>query len=145
MLTVRRACQEGGGYVDLRRMSMRCDPIHVEAAPRAVHYCHCSMCRRATGGPFAVIVWVAAQGVRWQCGTPRYRRSSRLARRSFCEHCGTPISLQYDDSPELGLMVGAFDDPNLLEPTYHYGIEGRLKWCDAGGSLPRGQETREVL
>lgn len=28
----------------------------VNAAPR-VHYCHCDMCRRATGSAFAVLAW----------------------------------------------------------------------------------------
>jgi hypothetical protein len=117
----------------------------VETSPRSVHYCHCSMCRRATGGPFAVIVWFPVTAVRWQSAHPQSRASSAIARRSFCSTCGTPIFLQYTDSDELGFMVGTFDDPNKFVPQYHYGIEGRLQWVDAGALLPPGRETEEVL
>jgi hypothetical protein len=103
------------------------------------------MCRRATGGPFAVIVWVPSSAVRWEAALPQSRSSSRIARRSFCNECGTPIHLEYYGSDELGFMVGSFDDPNAFAPQYHYGIEGRLKWADAGALLPPGRETEEVL
>jgi hypothetical protein len=45
------------------------------------------------------------------------------------------IFVQYNHSNEIGFMVGSFDDPNTFVPQYHYGIEGRLKWTDAGASL----------
>jgi hypothetical protein len=103
------------------------------------------MCRRATGGPFAVIVWIPSVAVRWEAARPQSRPSSRIACRAFCNTCGSPIYLAYNDSDELGFMVGSFDDPNAFAPQYHYGIEGRLKWADAGASLPHGRETEEVL
>lgn len=99
--------------------------------------------RRATGGPFAVIVWVPSIAVRWEALPPKSRRSSRIARRSFCNACGTPIFLQYYHTDELGFMVGSFDEPNAFAPQYHYGIEGKLRWADAGASLPPGRETEE--
>ena len=115
------------------------------ATVRAVHYCHCSMCRRATGGPLAVIVWIPKAEVRWRSNAPESRASSEIARRSFCPRCGTPISLQYNNSDEIGFMVGCLDDPDRFEPTYHYGIEGRLRWCDAGSSLSERRVTQEQL
>jgi hypothetical protein len=103
------------------------------------------MCRRATGGPCAVIVWIPVTAVRWETALPQTRASSRIACRSFCSTCGTPIFLQYNHSNEIGFMVGSFDEPNTFAPQYHYGIEGRLKWMDAGAPLPPGRETEEIL
>src|SRR5262245_5946218 len=105
-------------------------------SPSRVHYFHCGMCRRATGSAFAVLAWVPRGEVKWMSGEPTVRRSSPI------RHCGTPLFLQYDVSPEVALMLGAFDRPDDWVPTYHYGVEGRLPWIDCGSEL-RGKATKE--
>jgi hypothetical protein len=109
----------------------------IAAGPSRVHYCHCGMCRRATGSAFAVLAWVLASGLRWVGRMPpRHRRSSPLARRGFCPECGTPLTLIYDSSPEdVALHLGVFDRPEDHAPAYHYGVEGRLRWVDCGEGL----------
>lgn len=121
-----------------------CGAVRYKAAgaPRLVHYCHCGMCRRATGGPFAVLVWWNAQAVQWTEAEPNLRRSSPIAQRGFCGCCGTPLFLRYDGQERLALMLGSFDDPLRLRPTHHYGVEGRIAWVDCGLGLP-GRETEE--
>jgi hypothetical protein len=108
-----------------------------EGRPR-VHYCHCAMCRKATGSAFAVLAWVPASTLLWRGATARReRRSSPIARRSFCPRCGTPLTLAYDDRPErLALHAGTLDHPGRIAPVSHYGIEGRLAWVDCGQDLP---------
>ncbi|WP_091925775.1 GFA family protein [Phyllobacterium sp. CL33Tsu] len=105
---------------------------------RRTHICHCDMCRRATGGPFAVLSWVDATAVVWE-GTkqPKARRSSPIATRSFCGDCGTPITLQYDDDPDqLAFYAGTFDTPEKIPPTYNYHEQSRLHWVRCGEELP---------
>lgn len=121
-----------------------CGRVRYEAAARPrVHYCHCSMCRRATGSAFAVLAWVPADSLRWiGDGRPAERRSSPIARRSFCGRCGTPIGLIYDDGDEIALHVGTLDRPGDVPPGHHYGIEGRLAWVDCGAALP-SRRTKE--
>lgn len=116
----------------------QCGLVRFEIAglPRDVHYCHCSMCRRAVGNAFATLVWLKRAQVQWS-EQPAFYRSSTIARRGFCRQCGTPICLDYDDSDQIALMVGTFDDARLLVPTHHYGAEGRLPWADIGQHLPR--------
>jgi hypothetical protein len=106
-----------------------------------VHFCHCGMCRRASGGPFATLVWLQQDGVLWE-QPPTFRRSSAIAQRGFCAQCGTPLCLKYDESAEIAILVGAFDEADDLVPAYHYGVEGRLSWVDIGGGLPE-QNTEE--
>jgi hypothetical protein len=103
-------------------------------APR-VHYCHCSMCRRAGGEAFAILAWLPQQSVGWSVG-PALRRSSPIAQCGFCAERGTPLTLQYDDSSEIAVLLGAFDRPQDVEPRYHYGVEGRLPWVDIGTVCP---------
>ena len=106
-----------------------------------VHYCHCSMCRRASGGAFAILAWLPQQSVVWSTN-PAVRRSSPIAQRGFCADCGTPLTLQYDDSSDIAVLLGAFDRAQDLAPLHHYGIEGRLSWVDIGHGLPE-QRTEE--
>lgn len=106
-----------------------------QGTPR-VHYCHCDMCRRATGSAFAVLAWLPSVGVNWN-GNPAQRRSSPIAMRGFCGACGTPLLLAYDDKPdEIALHLGSFDDPGRYEPRYNYGVDQRLGWVRCGVDLP---------
>ncbi|NWJ27465.1 GFA family protein [Rhizobium sp. RM] len=110
--------------------------------PARAGYCHCSMCRRATGGPFAVLVQLSLSDFRWTGMGPSAYRSSPIATRGFCPSCGTPLYLQYDDDPFIRITLGSLDQPEKIHPNSHYGIEGRLDWVDCGAGLPE-EETKE--
>lgn len=114
----------------------------VSAQPR-VHYCHCSMCQKATGSAAAVLAWVPRDQVAWQ-GAPVRFRSSPIAVRMFCGVCGTPVALAYDGSSEIAVHIALFDDRDDLPPCYHYGVESRLTWFDAGRGLSE-RVTEEKL
>jgi hypothetical protein len=113
-----------------------------EGGPTSVHHCHCSMCRRWTGGAFATLVWFRRDSVRWTGAPPKLHRSSPIAQRSHCETCGSPIHLAYDESDEVAFAAGTVEHPELLQPTHHYGAESRLRWADIGRDLP-ARGTRE--
>lgn len=112
-----------------------------EAPPRSVHYCHCSMCRRTTGSAFAVLAWWERDQLKWS-GELRVYRSSPIAERGFCPHCGSPMVLAYDGQSEIAVHAGTLSNPNVFPPTYHYGSEARLAWADCAMALP-AKETRE--
>jgi hypothetical protein len=107
-----------------------------DAAPTSVHYCHCTLCRRWTGSPFATLAWFPAASVRWRGQKPIVFRSSPIAVRTHCGRCGTPLSLSYDGRDEVALTVGSFDAPESVKPDHHYGSESRLPWVDTANSLP---------
>jgi hypothetical protein len=73
--------------------------------------------------------------VTWQTA-PTWRRSSPLARRGFCASCGSPLCFQYDDSLNVSVSVGAFDQAGSLVPSQHGGIESRLSWVTVDLDLP---------
>ena len=76
-----------------------------EGTPKAVHCFHCSKCRRWTATPFATLAWFGRGAVQWT-GTPAVFRSSRLAVRTHCGACGTPLSLAYDERMTWRLRSG---------------------------------------
>ncbi len=115
----------------------QCGRTRFEApqAPTGGNYCHCSMCRRATGSVVAAIGWVPLAGLKWS-REPKVFRSSPAATRGFCPDCGSPLYLHYAGEAQVGLMLGAFDDPAPHPPASHYGVEARLPWVDIGQGLP---------
>ena len=113
-----------------------------DSDPVSVHYCHCTMCRRWTGSPFATLVWFRKEAVRWSGNDPAYYRSSSIAGRGHCAVCGSPICLSYDAGDEIAFTAGTVEHPEALRPTHHYGIESKLAWANIGVEL-RGRSTRE--
>jgi hypothetical protein len=118
-----------------------CGRIRYRATPdhRDGYYCHCRMCQLAFGNTRAAYLNVRKSELRWLAGPPNYYASSKIARRGFCNQCGTPLSFEFLDSERMDLSVGSLDDPSALKPTEHYAIESRV----AGWHVPDGlAETR---
>ena len=98
--------------------------------------CHCRMCQKAVGGPFAASAPVKRAWFAWTRGTPASFASSSLAHRDFCAICGTPLTFRYDDADTISVTLGSLDHPEAVPPVRQYGIEGRLSWLDRIAALP---------
>jgi hypothetical protein len=110
--------------------------------PEKIGLCHCRMCQKATGAPFAVLAEVPWGDFAWTRGTPVTFRSSSRSARDFCAQCGTPLSYREVGGPIVELMTGTFDDPTRVVPTYEVGTESQLAWVDRIGEMP-GKTTLE--
>jgi hypothetical protein len=107
------------------------------------HVCHCRMCQRATGGVFAALAGTAPDNFEWTRGTPSYYVSSSLAKRAFCEKCGTPLSFKYDTpTARMYTTIGSLDQPELAPIVTQFGIESRLPWVKFCEDVP-GERTAE--
>ena len=99
------------------------------------HVCHCRMCQRAVGNVFAALAGGAPDNFAWTRGTPAFFASSNLAKRAFCEQCGTPLSFKYDlPTSRIYVSIGSLDHPEDVTLVKQYGIESRLPWvkfCEA--------------
>jgi len=113
----------------------------VTQAPAGVHVCHCRMCQKAVGGPFAVICPVLKTEFRITRGAMQHFFSSDVARRGFCAACGTPLTFEYPDAPDIGILAGTFDQPDRVPPVVQYGIESRVAWYHQLGGLSGDQPT----
>lgn len=116
----------------------------VGVQPRNVHVCHCRMCQKAVGGPFAVICPVLKTEFRVTRGEIAWFGSSAVARRGFCSDCGTPLIFDYPDYPDIGVLAGSFDQPDRVPPVVQYGIESRVHWWHGIEDLPGDQPTYAV-
>jgi hypothetical protein len=112
-------------------------------SPHDISVCHCRMCQKAVGGPFAALAVVHAHELTWTRGKPGAFRSSTIATRLFCIDCGTPLAYVNDDSGDIELTTGSLDHPDRAVPTRATGNEGRRPWIDSLRSLP-AQTTEEL-
>ena len=103
--------------------------------------CHCRMCQKAVGGPFAALAKLPKADVVWTRGRPAVFRSSASGMRGFCSGCGTPLTFAYDDAAHMEVTIGSLDDPAGAPPKRAFGVESRLRWVAdlLPGRLP---ETR---
>ena len=115
----------------------------LSAAPTRVSICHCRMCQKASGAPFASFADIDRADFAWTRGTPAAFRSSSIAERDFCANCGTPLSFRRIDGPKIEIMTGAFDRPDHVIPTQQFGTESRLGWVVGIANLP-SQTTLQI-
>src|SRR5262249_26802821 len=110
----------------------------LSAMPEGAHFCHCRMCQKAVGGPFAALAPVRLADFAWTRGRPAQFDSSSVAYRPYCAACGTPLSFGYRHKPWIDVTIGSLDTPESVPPTRQYGIESRLPWYDPAvlDSLP---------
>ena len=108
----------------------------VSGAPAKISICHCRMCQKATGAPFASFADIERGDFAWTRGKPAAFRSSSIAERDFCAACGTPLSFRRIDGPKIEIMTGTFDRPDRMVPIQQFGTEARLGWVVAIANLP---------
>lgn len=114
----------------------------VTATPNRVSICHCRMCQKASGAPFASFADINRTDFAWTKGEPSFFRSSSIADRGYCAACGTPLSFARIDGDRIEIMTGTFDRPDQLVPTRQYGTESRLGWVVGISNLP-SQTTQQ--
>jgi hypothetical protein len=122
-----------------------CGRIRYEAVgmPFQETNCHCSICRRISGAPFVTWFSMRRSEFRIVCGELARFQSSAVATRSFCPHCGTPLTFEHDDFPdEIDLTTCSLDRPELVPPKDHIWTSSKLDWLRLSGELREYEESR---
>ena len=108
----------------------------VYAVPTRVSICHCRMCQKATGAPFASLSDIPHENFAWTRGAPATFRSSSIGERYFCAGCGTPLGYREINDPKIEIATGAFDRPDRVVPSLQFGTESRLGWVGTITNMP---------
>lgn len=89
-----------------------CGAVEVVAPEqKEVGLCHCSMCRRWSGGPLFAVH--CESGVSFNGLEPARYRSSDWAERGFCPTCGTHLFYYLLPGDEYVLPAGLFQDQSF--------------------------------
>ena len=108
--------------------------------------CHCQMCRRAHGTPFANYAALNPRALRYTQGEElivRYASSAEAAR-TFCSRCGGKLEFQTSKTPdEIWIASGSFDDDPGIRPTSHIFVDSKAPWFEITDDLKQYLEEPE--
>jgi hypothetical protein len=102
--------------------------FHAAALTDSARICHCRMCQKAVGNFFAALVNAPKDKLTWTRGAAARFRSSGEVDRGFCKDCGTPLFCEYLPGNEIGLCIGALDNPQGVQPISQDSVESRMPW-----------------
>ena len=115
----------------------------LDVAPEIVGYCHCSLCRRASGAPVQVFATVPRAAFSFVRGRPRCHASTTFGRRWFCAECGTQLCMRVEHEPDtVDVTVASMDRPEAVVPDFHIWHGSRLPWFETADALPRYPRSR---
>lgn len=103
-------------------------------------YCHCSMCRKATGSAFGVYAEVDADSFKVLSGEElilRYRSSAGVER-TFCARCGSTLQFISEKNPgKVEVALGVLDDDPGIRVPHHIFVASKAPWVEITDGLPR--------
>jgi hypothetical protein len=108
----------------------------LHAEPPGAAICHCRMCQKAFGSPFAAVFSVPRTTLEITRGVISVFASSAKVQRGFCSICGTPLTISFMPSENINIAIASLDEPHRVQPAAQYGVESRLSWTDDIAALP---------
>ncbi|WP_375229211.1 GFA family protein [Roseobacter sp. S98] len=116
--------------------------FHCTEAPQTVAYCHCTDCRRASGGPVAAFAAFDCDHVHFTPDEGKPISITPGVVRTFCDRCGASLTGRYDYLPgQVYLSIGIIDQADQLMPDIHAHASQQLPWLHIEDDLPRADET----
>ena len=119
-----------------------CEDVRFEIAGSLgpLGYCHCSQCRRASGGAFGANADVQRRDLRFTSGEERIREyeSSPGCFRAFCSRCGSPLyKRRAAVSDVVRIRLGLLEDDPGLRARVHVYVADKAPWYEISDSLPQ--------
>ena len=104
--------------------------------------CHCSICRRTTGGTYMTWATVPLASFRWEQGAPAVYAATPESERYFCPNCGAQLILFTTLAPDsIDVAVTTLDEPELFPPDRNIWVGSKLPWVELEAGLPwEGEE-----
>jgi hypothetical protein len=92
-----------------------CGAVRFSAEPkdRNMGVCHCTMCRRWSGGVYMAVQCAGDVAIEDETAVGVYR-SSGYGERVFCKTCGTSLMWRMQDGSHHSVSAPAFDDPSVF-------------------------------
>jgi hypothetical protein len=105
-------------------------------------HCHCSMCRKHHGTPFATWAAAPSSGFRWLSDTATLGSfaSSGNGHRDFCRVCGSVAPMVLDDMGMVIVAAGNLDGDPGIRPTRHMFVGSKAPWYAITDDLPQHEE-----
>ncbi len=108
--------------------------------------CHCSKCRRTTGGPLSAAALCRTAQFRWVRGEEaltEYRSASGYRTR-FCKHCGSPAPSPTANGEAMVITPGTLAGDPGSRVAYHIFVGSKAPWDEISDALPQHAEHAPV-
>lgn len=138
------------GVIDLMvKGSCLCGKVRYEIRrlPESMYYCHCNMCRKATGSAFATNMLVRQADFTVKIGGSLIKafQSSPGERRYFCANCGSPLYSKAAARPDsVSVRCGTLDDDPLIRPAKHIHTNTKAPWFHIDDALRQYPEEPDT-
>ena len=102
-----------------------------------VSNCHCRQCMK-THGNYAAYTNVLEKDIKFiKKRTLKWFKSSKKARRGFCNKCGASIFFKFLGSDGISIAAGMFQNPTKLKTTKNIFVKGKLDYYKLNNKLPK--------
>ncbi|MEM7317449.1 MAG: GFA family protein [Pseudomonadota bacterium] len=109
--------------------------FQTEATPKGVSMCHCSQCRKQSGG-----IWSSAyvhQSDLSVSGEVQWYAASPKAKRGSCPKCGSFLFWQAGDEDTVSFALGAVDGPTGLTLEKHIFVADKGDYYEIADGVPQ--------
>ncbi len=125
--------------------------FHVAKSVSNVFICHCSICRKSTGGNGIAYVLVPKGGFRWESGVERishWKKPEAEWETWFCSVCGSRLPGP-NDASRMFIPASLFSDPSVsLKVAHHIWVGSKAEWDeigDDGVQHPEGMDFGQAI
>lgn len=117
--------------------SCLCGAIRFEtmSPPKGVSMCHCSQCRRQSGGVWSS-AYVPERDLHIE-GEVNWFTSSETAKRGSCPTCGSFLFWKANDENTISFSLGAADGPTGLTLEKHIFVADKGDYYDITDGVPQ--------
>lgn len=112
----------------------------VRGAVGPIDHCHCSMCRRSHGAPFATFGRIRRAELEITAGAELLTSyaSSAMVGRSFCARCGSRLFFRHAALPDHEFVaIGSLDDDTDVKVEAHIFAGSKARWYTIQDGLPQ--------
>lgn len=109
----------------------------LNSAPESMMHCHCSICRKIHGTPFAT--YVQTSGITWLAGEDKISsyQSSHNFHRCFCSDCGSVLPETIDGADFTFVPAGTLEGEIKVRPSKHIFATSKADWYQIHDDLPQ--------
>jgi hypothetical protein len=113
--------------------------FEIRSSLAPIQGCHCSLCRKVQGGPFATNTPVELPALHFLSGENRLTsyELSPGKERCFCSRCGSPIFSRKDSLPNIvRVRAGLINESFPVKPEFHAFVGSTCIWWQINDTLP---------
>ena len=107
-------------------------------------YCHCSLCRKFTGGAFAANILVSPDQFKWLSGEDLVSyyapEETDWYATSFCKNCGSSLPWLKKSGEAVVIPAGTLDGDPMIKPMHNIFCGSDASWYIEPDTLPHHEE-----